>query len=376
MNEPSITAVIPTFRRPKLLRRAIESVLAQSFKNLKVCVYDNASGDETEDVVAEYIQRDNRVFYVKNTKNIGALENMSKGVKAVTTDFFSLLNDDDILLPDFYSNAIKAFREYPEAGFVCAKTITVDLSIKQMQFRNMDWQHGFYQPSIEIVSKINKSHFTSTGVLFRRSLPQLIGPFEQSGDDMLHITMAAAVSPFVVLDYYGAVYTVHPGAFSRMMGLRQGEIESDYKALLSTVDSIMKTDIPVDRKVHLLLLGLGAYGESFDLRQLNQRVTRKGKEDESAIVPFISRVTWHGLIIKVYEVMPKIFHPVLTRCVNLARYLKRIRGPKQVKGGWLALPEDACSFFFNGDSDVSRLQSSLQQGNRQGSRKPNRACHK
>jgi len=51
--EPLITTIIPTYRRPKLLRRAIKSVLGQTFPHFQVCVYDNASGDETPDVVAE-----------------------------------------------------------------------------------------------------------------------------------------------------------------------------------------------------------------------------------------------------------------------------------------------------------------------------------
>ncbi len=53
MQGPQITTVIPTYRRPKLLRRAIESVLAQTYPHLKVTVFDNASGDETPEVVAE-----------------------------------------------------------------------------------------------------------------------------------------------------------------------------------------------------------------------------------------------------------------------------------------------------------------------------------
>lgn len=47
VTEPIITAVIPTYRRPRLLRRAIKSVLAQTYPHFQVCVYDNASGDET-----------------------------------------------------------------------------------------------------------------------------------------------------------------------------------------------------------------------------------------------------------------------------------------------------------------------------------------
>ena len=51
--EPTITTVIPTYRRPELLQRAIRSVLDQSYPHFKICVYDNASNDRTPDVVKQ-----------------------------------------------------------------------------------------------------------------------------------------------------------------------------------------------------------------------------------------------------------------------------------------------------------------------------------
>jgi glycosyltransferase involved in cell wall biosynthesis len=62
--KPLITTIIPTYRRPKLLRRAIKSVLNQTYLHFQVCVYDNASGDETAEVVSELAKK----TLVKKTK--------------------------------------------------------------------------------------------------------------------------------------------------------------------------------------------------------------------------------------------------------------------------------------------------------------------
>jgi glycosyltransferase involved in cell wall biosynthesis len=70
---PLITVIIPTYRRPKMLGRAIRSVLNQTFPDLQVCVYDNASGDETTQVVVEFAERDSRVRYHCHAANIGAI---------------------------------------------------------------------------------------------------------------------------------------------------------------------------------------------------------------------------------------------------------------------------------------------------------------
>lgn len=361
--KPLITTIIPTFKRPKLLKRAIESVLAQSFKNLKICVYDNASGDETEDVVAEYIRHDDRIFYFKNRQNIGALNNMTQGVDAVTTDFYSLLNDDDFLLPDFYENAMREFEIYPCSGFVCAKTITVDLVNKKMQFRNQDWLHGVYQPSNEIVSKMYNSHFTQTGVLLRRSMRQLIGPFEKSGNDMLYMTMAAASSPFVVLDYYGAVYTVHPQSFSAMTGLAENEFAFVCEAFLSTVNSILKIDLLTEEKVHLLMLAINSYGGIFDYKKFNQFIEGMNGKDKSALMLLPSCITFRGFFAKIYEIAPERAHPVITYCGNVIRRIRKIMISKKAKTDWLVLSEDANCFFLNCDSDASKFLFSVQQDN-------------
>src|SRR5689334_15432360 len=94
-----ITTIIPTYRRPQLLRRAIQSVLNQTYPHFQLWVYDNASGDETADVVAEFMQKDPRVKYHCHPHNIGAVANFNYGMAQVTTAYFSFLSDDDVVLP-------------------------------------------------------------------------------------------------------------------------------------------------------------------------------------------------------------------------------------------------------------------------------------
>jgi len=86
--EPVITTIIPTYRRPNLLRRAIISVLNQTYPNFQLCIYDNASGDETPEVVAEFAKHDSRIKYYCHPENIGALNNFNYGMERVNTPFF------------------------------------------------------------------------------------------------------------------------------------------------------------------------------------------------------------------------------------------------------------------------------------------------
>ena len=98
-----ITTIIPTFQRPLLLKKAIESILAQTYPHFKICIYDNASGDETEAVVKRFMEQDSRIFYHCHLENIGMMANYEFALAKIDTPFFSLLSDDDFLLPEFYA---------------------------------------------------------------------------------------------------------------------------------------------------------------------------------------------------------------------------------------------------------------------------------
>ena len=112
---PLITTIIPTYRRPRLLERAIRSVLRQTYPNFEVHVYDNASGDKTRQIVNELSLQDSRVKYYCHEKNIGAGNNFQYALSKVDTRYFSFLSDDDYLLPDFYKATLSEFEKYPSA---------------------------------------------------------------------------------------------------------------------------------------------------------------------------------------------------------------------------------------------------------------------
>lgn len=71
---PKISVTIPTYNRKKMLKRAIDSVLAQDYKNIEVIVSDNASTDGTDTLMQEYAN-DSRIIYIRNSENIGPVKN-------------------------------------------------------------------------------------------------------------------------------------------------------------------------------------------------------------------------------------------------------------------------------------------------------------
>jgi hypothetical protein len=159
--------MIPTYRRPALLGRALKSALTQTFQDLEVHVCDNASGDETAEVVARFAQRDNRVKYIVRERNLGMRENFVRAVDSVRTPFFTILNDDDLMFPSFVETAVAALKRCTEARLFCGVVLWATEDGTVLNAPATLFTAGIYQPPK--LMKLMRSH-TWNGVLFRSEL--------------------------------------------------------------------------------------------------------------------------------------------------------------------------------------------------------------
>jgi len=209
--EPLITTIIPTYRRPKLLRRAIKSVLGQTFPHFQVCVYDNASGDETSDVVAELAQKDSRIKYYCHPENIGAFNNFNYGMEHVNTPYFSFLSDDDILLPDFYQDALDGFTKHPEAIFSACASIHVDEHGRILGIPISSMKEGLYPPPTGMIAMLKYSHPEWTAILFRREVIEKVGTINDNNaglaTDVYYELLVSAQHPIYISPVPGAIFT-------------------------------------------------------------------------------------------------------------------------------------------------------------------------
>lgn len=91
------TVVIPTRERADVLYSALESATSQDFDDLEIIVSDNASEDNTRDVVLS--KADDRVRYIRTDRRLGMTGNWEFAMSHVTGDWVTIIGDDDALLP-------------------------------------------------------------------------------------------------------------------------------------------------------------------------------------------------------------------------------------------------------------------------------------
>jgi len=126
---PQVSIILPTYNRSAQLRRAIESVQKQSFRDWELLVVDDVSTDNTPEVVKEYSARDPRVIYARNEKNnypyIG--KTLNRGIELARAPLIARLDDDDYWLDEKkLEKQVFFLNEHPDCVIVGSGMVLVD----------------------------------------------------------------------------------------------------------------------------------------------------------------------------------------------------------------------------------------------------------
>lgn len=121
-----VSVVIPTFNRERTLSRAIDSVINQTYQNWELIIVDDRSSDNTSKLVQEYMQKDKRIKYIKNTFTKGPAGARNKGVKESKGEFIAFLDSDDEWLDIHLLEIMDEFEKNPDIDWIYSDAKKVD----------------------------------------------------------------------------------------------------------------------------------------------------------------------------------------------------------------------------------------------------------
>jgi len=107
MSPPKVSVIIPTYNRPDLLFRAIESVLDQTYASLECIVVDDGSPADSSSVVEKF--GDDRLRYFEHETNQGASAARNTGIQHARGEYIAFLDDDDEWLPTKLDKQVEFF---------------------------------------------------------------------------------------------------------------------------------------------------------------------------------------------------------------------------------------------------------------------------
>ncbi len=94
-NFPKISVIMPFYNAESYIGQAIESILNQSFSNFELILINDASNDNSEEIIARYL-KDKRIIYIKNNFNKGIVYNLNAGLKLAKSEIIARMDGDDI----------------------------------------------------------------------------------------------------------------------------------------------------------------------------------------------------------------------------------------------------------------------------------------
>ena len=108
-----VSIITPSLNKVAFVRRTVESVLSQDYRNIEHIVIDGGSTDGTLEILRGY-----KHLKLVSEPDDGQTQAINKGLRMATGSIFTWLNADDFLFPDAVSRAVGAFQDFPKAHFV------------------------------------------------------------------------------------------------------------------------------------------------------------------------------------------------------------------------------------------------------------------
>ena len=114
--QPLVSVCIPVFNAEKTIAETIRSILGQTYRNMEILVFDNASTDNTPSLLCEF--NDPRLKIYRNEVNIVPEKNFSKAVQIASGEYIALFHADDLYLPEMVEKQVAALQKDPAVGAV------------------------------------------------------------------------------------------------------------------------------------------------------------------------------------------------------------------------------------------------------------------
>lgn len=121
---PLVSVCIPTYRDALFLAQSLETVVSQSYQNLEILVGDDASPDNTAEVVRSF--PDSRIRYLRNPVNLGQFENVNHLVGQCRGKYIAIYHSDDYYDPEIVLKEVAFLESHSEVGAVFALDWRVD----------------------------------------------------------------------------------------------------------------------------------------------------------------------------------------------------------------------------------------------------------
>ncbi len=211
MNSPLVSIVIPVYNGANYLREAIESALAQTYKNIEIVVVNDGSRDDgaTEAVALSYGEK---IRYIKK-ENGGCSSALNTGIENMKGEYFSWLSHDDMYTPEKIACQVALITEENKDSIFMCNTAFVDKDSNPLSRPTHPWGNGNFTAEHSLYNMFSGKGISGCSLLIPRVLFEKSGIFRtdilymQDYDMWYRLFLDGA--PMVCCDTLGVLSRVH-----------------------------------------------------------------------------------------------------------------------------------------------------------------------
>ncbi len=162
MYKPLVSICIPTYNGALYLRACIDSCIGQTYTNYEIIICDDVSTDDTSVIIEEYLQKSDKIRFIKNPHNLGLVGNWNKCMQEAKGEWVKFIFQDDYMEPNCLQKFVGAIEKdvyliVCKRNFIIEKKATEDvLDYYQQRVKTLENTGYFISNnfSARIISKI------------------------------------------------------------------------------------------------------------------------------------------------------------------------------------------------------------------------------
>ncbi|MCH5229290.1 MAG: glycosyltransferase family 2 protein [Muribaculaceae bacterium] len=211
-----ISIIVPIYNSEKYLKKCVNSILKQTYRNIELILINDASTDRCFEICAKFLSKDNRIKLITNSNNLGVELSRMQGIRIAKGDFILFIDSDDYLsnkkvIEIMYNKAIESDADYVE---VKAKKVLDHLGLFKKEITTKvqgqiitpvlfeDYYISFFG--------LNLLTFSIWGKLFKKEIIKKID-LKPSGyiygeDRVFFLQLFPKLKKIYILNYYGYNY--------------------------------------------------------------------------------------------------------------------------------------------------------------------------
>ncbi|MBC7746122.1 MAG: glycosyltransferase family 2 protein [Flavobacterium sp.] len=170
-----VSVVMCVYNGERFIRKQIESILAQTYKDLELLILDDCSTDSSVKIINSYLDGDKRIKLIQNQQNIGFNKNFEKGFQLCIGDLIAVSDQDDIWLPEKIGRLVESLADNL---LIYSNSSKIDEHGTMLQSNLNTTIHHVDLPGFK--SFLDDNFITGHTCLFKKELLNYVLPFPEN----------------------------------------------------------------------------------------------------------------------------------------------------------------------------------------------------